>query len=469
RALGYETWTIFGVSYGTELGQVVMQVDRDGLRAAVLDSVVPLVVPIDDPAFTATLGFRSSLATLDAMCAADTACARKFEAISDDFIQAFKDFDESPVLLEDLSPQKAVDGQVLIDGTTAAGAVFLSLYRKELYQDMPAILRALETKDIEVLRLFVDQLGYSIDHSFGHGLSWVAGCKGSILGPYRREATTAAAEQEPDLSKWMGFLSYGDVCSQVHAEPFEPFYAPLVSDIPTLVVSGDADPITPPSYARTILPGLSNHTYVEFPHTGHGGLLSNFDLCGRRLLRDFIVDPTRELNRDCVTETPAPDFLVRLRETKAPYRFLTGLQRGEYPRLAIAALAALALTLVAFPATALARRLDRSGAGRLGRARLLSWTGSALSLGGVAWALSTMFGVAANHATALPIGVPPAIGWAGWLSAAGALLAIGGAVQAFRYRVSAQARIGTLIWISVAAASTAWIFWWLAQVGAGPL
>ena len=75
RALGYDQWTLFGVSYGTELAQAILQVDEEGVRAAILDSVVP-VAPLGDGGWNAiAYGFRSALTSLNNDCQADPACA----------------------------------------------------------------------------------------------------------------------------------------------------------------------------------------------------------------------------------------------------------------------------------------------------------------------------------------------------------------------------------------------------------
>ena len=41
QVLGYKTWNIFAVSYGTRVAQAVMRIDPAGLRSVVLDSVLP--------------------------------------------------------------------------------------------------------------------------------------------------------------------------------------------------------------------------------------------------------------------------------------------------------------------------------------------------------------------------------------------------------------------------------------------
>ncbi|MEO0982848.1 MAG: alpha/beta hydrolase [Pseudomonadota bacterium] len=469
RALGYEQWTLFGVSYGTELGQAAMAVDPEGVRAAVLDSVVPLEPPAGDERFTLAAGFRSSLNAVDAMCAADPACARDFGSLSERFVEAFRGFEADPLVLEDVPITKSGGGRLVLDGSTTAGAVFQALYRNQIYPDLPALLRVLETRDAEALRAYVSVLGYDIDHAYGHGMSWVTNCRGGLSGLQDPERDAKIAETEPDLSRWMGTIPQADMCARVYGNELDPSAEALVSDIPTLVVAGTVDPITPPLYSESILPGLSNATYVEFPYTGHGPLVSHFDGCGGRILRDFVIDPGGELNIDCAADLAAPAFLTRLRETKGPYRFALALQRGDYPVPLLLAAGMLALTLAAYPLGALARRIDRDQAGPLGRARALSWLGAAASLAGLALAIRVVLNTGLNHPTALPVGVPTGIGWAGWLGLFGAGLAAAGIVQALRWRRSGQPNIGTVIGLAATAGAALFALIWLVGLGAGPL
>ena len=45
---------------------------------------------------------------------------------------------------------------------------------------------------------------------------------------------------------------------------------PVVSDIPTLVVAGEYDPITPAKWAESAASHLANSFYFLFPGGGHG-------------------------------------------------------------------------------------------------------------------------------------------------------------------------------------------------------
>ncbi|MEZ4660112.1 MAG: alpha/beta hydrolase [Caldilineaceae bacterium] len=78
---------------------------------------------------------------------------------------------------------------------------------------------------------------------------------------------------------------------------------PVVSDIPTLLFSGDYDPITPPQYAEKLLPTLSNAQHVIFPSGEHGQAVLN--PCSNGIISRFLDNPTGELDVSCAATPPA--------------------------------------------------------------------------------------------------------------------------------------------------------------------
>jgi len=84
--------------------------------------------------------------------------------------------------------------------------------------------------------------------------------------------------------------------------------SPLHSDRPVLILSGDADPVTPPAYGERILTTLSNARHLIGRGQGHG--LARVG-CVPELMRQFIdqLDP-RGLDASCLLrEGPTPFFL----------------------------------------------------------------------------------------------------------------------------------------------------------------
>ncbi|MEL7107627.1 MAG: alpha/beta hydrolase [Pseudomonadota bacterium] len=466
RALGYDQWTLFGVSYGTELGQAVLNVDEDGVRAAILDSVVP-ANPLDAGGWGAiAYGFRSSLTALDAACAENSDCARDVGSFADRFIAAFESYDEDPLILEDLDHGRFLDGRAVMDGDLVGAAVFQALYVNSIYADFPSFLRALETRDEVALRAYVDVLAFPIDHNWGNGMELVANCRGAALVTGEQSAEMATAE--PKLSQWIDTTSWTEFCGKIYDINPDPAVKTLVTDVPILVAAGTVDPITPPYYGQSILPGLSRAQYVEMPYTGHGALYSDPDGCGGDLWIAFVSDPMAELDTSCTASVPAPDFVTRLIETKAPYRLARGIQAGTYPNMVIAIAALLVISLIVFPLGWTARKIQGTDAKSFNFGRPLAWVGALVSLGGLGWAISQILNTATNHALALPIGVLPSTGWAFWMALIGFGLTAFALVRAVRSGGFGRQQVGASLGIVITTLASFAILLFLLSLGLGP-
>lgn len=466
KALGYEQWTIFGVSYGTELGQAVLEVDPEGTRAAILDSVVP-AAPLETGGWNAAAyGFRSALSSINADCQADRACARDIGDMAARFIATFAAYEDDPLIIEGLDPGSYLDGRLVLDGTVAAGAVFQALYIERLYADFPSLLKALETRDTIAMSAYADVLGRTIDHSAGNGMELVANCRGSALITEEQAAEQLAAE--PDLAPFMNSVEWHTICPGAYRVDPDPAVQVLETDIPVLVGAGATDPITPPNYGQAIMPGLANGQYVEFPHTGHGVFVSHFDSCGGDIWVQFVKDPEAPVDTTCIADIAAPDFLTRLIETKRPYEFARGLQAGSYPIAAILTAAILLFTLLAFPLGWLARTIQGSQPVQIGMARSIAWGGALVSLGGLVFAISQILKTASEHPMALPIGVLPAAGWSVWLALIG-LATIGFALyRAVTSGGFGRQAIGTSIGVVITCGAALYALVFLLGLGLGP-
>jgi pimeloyl-ACP methyl ester carboxylesterase len=98
RALGYETYNLYGISYGTKLALETMRVAPEGLRAVVIDGVAPPWVRLYE---TLALKMSEPIDHVVAQCKADAACNA-----------AFPDLDR--VIIETLHKAKA--GQIVHQG-----------------------------------------------------------------------------------------------------------------------------------------------------------------------------------------------------------------------------------------------------------------------------------------------------------------------------------------------------------------
>jgi hypothetical protein len=91
-----------------------------------------------------------------------------------------------------------------------------------------------------------------------------------------------------------------------HIDPS--YYEPVVSDVPTLILSGDVDPVTPPEWGDAVAKHLRNARHVIVPATGHGVVAS---ACGQQLVRQFVERADAAgLDTSCVRQARRPPFFL---------------------------------------------------------------------------------------------------------------------------------------------------------------
>ncbi len=204
RALGHERWNIYGISYGTELGQAVLQVDSGGVRAAVLDSVVPIFRGGATGWLAMGPNFGASLDSLGSACAGHKACAKDVGNMRDRFVKAIAAYGERPLALDDLPLNRFQDGRVVADDALVANMVFQLLYHNDLYNDLPILLDVLERRDAEAMRAYAKVAGNGLNHRFGVGMRLSTICRGA--SKTTPEIRAVARTREPELAAWSNQL-----------------------------------------------------------------------------------------------------------------------------------------------------------------------------------------------------------------------------------------------------------------------
>ena len=84
--------------------------------------------------------------------------------------------------------------------------------------------------------------------------------------------------------------------------------SPSNSDIPVLLLSGEADPVTPWSYAERAMATLSNSRPLVLKGQGHGQIGTG---CMPQLLGEFIANPDPlALDAECIERTKPTGFFL---------------------------------------------------------------------------------------------------------------------------------------------------------------
>jgi pimeloyl-ACP methyl ester carboxylesterase len=86
------------------------------------------------------------------------------------------------------------------------------------------------------------------------------------------------------------------------------YHSPVTTDVPTLVISGEEDPVLPPRRAASALTHMTRATHVVLPGVAHG---PDFPGCVETLAAQFLESGSgANLDASCVAGMTRPRFTV---------------------------------------------------------------------------------------------------------------------------------------------------------------
>ena len=331
-ALGYEEWNLLGISYGTRLALTAMRDYPEGIRSVILDSTYPLQVSLyaEAPA-----NFDRALTVLFDGCAANPACNEACPELEAVFYKLVDQLNDSPITFSATQPLSGETYDVLMTGDGLIGFLFQSLYSTELIPLLPKIVFDVRDGNYDILAIVFGSFLTNIEFA-SMGMGFSVQCGEEILFSTPGEFA-AAAEAYPEIrSLFDSTLNLGEavftICEIWGAKEADPIEnEPVASDIPTLVLAGEYDPVTPPSWGELVAEGLSSSFYLEFPGVGHGASVSGEE-CPLSIALTFLNNPTTEPDGSCVAEMSGPDFFVPEKDiTLVPFTDETSGISGVVP------------------------------------------------------------------------------------------------------------------------------------------
>jgi pimeloyl-ACP methyl ester carboxylesterase len=300
QALGYEQINLIGASYGSRAAQRYMALYPENVRSVVLSAVVSheLVLQLQAP-----VDGQRALALFLERCREDEACRDAFP----DFANTFANVREALGQGQEVTFEHPVSGEretLMLDEEEWMQGIFSLLYSPELVSLLPLMVQDIaQTGDYgpllaQIVALTEDVINY-------HGMFYAVACS--------EDAEQIDLQAARELQEGSSFpLVADDLVTRCEnwprAEITPSFREPLQSDIPTLLLSGEADPITPPHYAAQVAEGLDNSLSLTLPDFGHDVLLAG---CVPALVTRFIESGTvQDLQIECVDEIVPPAFFV---------------------------------------------------------------------------------------------------------------------------------------------------------------
>jgi pimeloyl-ACP methyl ester carboxylesterase len=304
-ALGYDEVNLLGVSYGTRLAQTVMRDHPEGIRSVILDSVY---TPDVDLTSATPANLDRALDELFTGCSDSIECAEMYPDLEPRLFGLVDDLDLAPVIVRGTDFLNGDEYDVIVDGADLLGVVFQGLYSEQMIPVLPQLIDELDDGVLDTLTQLVSINLSNIPFlSFGMHLS--VQCSEEV--PFSDEETVAAADDPfPEFGDFFEAApNIGppvfDLCEIWDVDPQGAVENQAVSSsIPTLVLAGEYDPITPPAWGERATRTLGNSQFVLARGLGHGASLGSD--CTALVSLAFIDNPTGPLDTTCVDELPAP-------------------------------------------------------------------------------------------------------------------------------------------------------------------
>jgi len=309
--LGYEQVNLYGASYGTRLAQTVMRDFPGIVRSAVLDSALPLEIHIYNEQAAKT---DYALSKLFAGCAAHPGCNAAYPNLEKMYYDLVAQLDAEPVSVWGVLASDGRTFNVDVNGVELTSAVFFAMYATDLIPMAPQMIDDVRLGDYTWLRIFL-AAPMNLSDGLSLGMMLSVNCHEEIFATMPEEIN-AANDAYPNTAAFGRSALFGSaeehyaLCETWGAAPFDPREAaPVTSSIPALILVGEYDPATPPSFGLQVAENLPNSYFFEFPGRGHASSIG-VRACPFEMVLAFLADPTIEPDSACIADMTGPDFFV---------------------------------------------------------------------------------------------------------------------------------------------------------------
>ena len=299
-ALGYPQINVYGASYGTRAALDYVRQFPEYVRTLILDGVAPpnwILGPN-----SAADGQRALDVILN-RCQKEAACAQAFPNVAVEFQSLLEQLEQSPVEVQLDHPLTGEPTSFTLDRNTFANAVHLLSYTSETAILLPLLIHSAYVE--QDFRRFAAQAlttFENLEQSLSNGMRFSVLCAEDV--PFYPE--------QPSSQGYLGDLvatAFNDICTYWPSQPISPdFHQAVRSDSPVLLLSGEADPATPPSNGKLAAETLSNSQHWIVPGMGHINIHRG---CIPNLATDFINQASFDgIDPACIQDIAPMPFFV---------------------------------------------------------------------------------------------------------------------------------------------------------------
>jgi pimeloyl-ACP methyl ester carboxylesterase len=247
-ALGYDEVNLWGGSYGSLLAQATLRDHPEGIRSIAINSVLPLEVSFFVEASVTT---ANAIMHLLEACAIDEACGDAFPGLQETLFEVIDQLNEKPIPISVMNPLDGQSYDSILTGDEVLSNLVTFLYFTQIIPVLPQAIHDVYDGDYELMtQLSGTQL--ALMDALSRGMMISVMCAEDLIDRTPEDLLNLQAtlprqltgSADPELAIEYGIFG---ICENWPVQEAEPWVKePVVSDVPTLVLTGEFDPVTPP-------------------------------------------------------------------------------------------------------------------------------------------------------------------------------------------------------------------------------
>lgn len=316
KAFEFDSVNLLGVSYGTRLALTLMRDAPEGIRSVILDSTYP---PQANRLNEFGANFERVLSQVFNSCAQSQACSNRYPNLEGSFYETLNWLELNPIV-QPFSELELGAQEVL-------NVLFQAMYDEQLIPSLPYAFEKLAEDDfnsfvliaaglataeeldtgefnvLDVFRALGDIFKFIWREVQSEGVYFSTECPEDTFFQHFRTVRRETQSLPPVLEELANesALQMFAACRAWQAPRGEMIESqPVNSDLPTLVLAGSFDPITPPEWGLRAAKTLSNSYFYEFPNAAHGVFASGD--CAIGLIEAFLNNPSQAPDASCIDE-----------------------------------------------------------------------------------------------------------------------------------------------------------------------
>jgi len=304
-ALGYQRLSLYASSYGTRVAQLYMRRFGAHVAAAILDGVTypEQIIGPETP-----LDGEEALQKILIRCLGDSDCAAAYPNLHQDLKLLRHRFGPETVSLTLPDPVSGEPLPLNFNKAMLSAALRFLSYNSAGAALLPTLIHQAANGQFAPLAAQTIMTAHQLGDQIASGMQNTVICGEDVpffkTAPQQRERLSVTYQGNDQLDELR------EICKLWPVDPADAdLHLPLKSSIPTLLLSGAVDPVTPPRDAELAAQGLTHHRHVILDGEGHGQLATG---CMPRLMAEFLDTPDpNQLDTRCLKAHRPAAFFVR--------------------------------------------------------------------------------------------------------------------------------------------------------------